>query len=93
MEEQPIVKKAAQAFDLGHYKMALDLYKKASDVYGSTLFEANIALCKSRSSADTSEEDKTRQPPTLKEQIENTQQLLEYYFTRSQELEHQLLDK
>lgn len=97
MDAQPVVKQATQAFAAGQYDKALDLYKKAANTYGKALFEVNIALCQRRlknAAAEVTNIDGAQgQDITLEQQLQNTQQLLEYYFTRSQELEQQLLDR
>jgi len=97
MDAQPIVKQAKQAFSAGQYDKALDLYKKAANTYGEALFEVNITLCERRlkgaSFQTVGTEGGQGQPITLEQQLQSTQQLLEHYFTRSQELEQQLLDR
>lgn len=94
MDAQPIVKQATQAFATGRFDTALDLYKKAADTYGKALFEVNIALCQRRLKNTAPQADgSSGQGITVEQQLQNTQQLLEYYFTRSQELEAQLLGK
>lgn len=96
MDAQLIVKKAAQAFTSGQFDTALDLYKKAANTYGQAMFEVNITLCQRRlknALAATHAEVSQEQGVSLEQQLQSTQQLLEYYYTRSQELESQLLDK
>ena len=95
MDAQPIVKQAMQAFTAGQFDTALDLYKKAANTYGKALFEVNIALCQRRlkNSPASNTEATQGQGTTVEQQLRNTQQLLEYYFTLSQELEAQLLGK
>ncbi|WP_027331194.1 hypothetical protein [Marinimicrobium agarilyticum] len=94
MDAQPIVPQAVSAFYSGQYQTALDFYQRASERLGKTLFEANIALCQRRLKNNaTSNLIGSEEGISLEQQLQNTQELLEYYFNRSQELEYQLLDK
>ena len=95
MEKRHIVKDATEAFSSGQFRTALNLYLKAAEKYGPTLFEANIKFCKTRLADKQEVEPKqvTRPAITVEEQLAQTQELLEYYFIRSQELEYQLLAK
>jgi len=93
MEEKPIVKQASQAFEAGQYQLALDLYRRAADMLGSAFFDVNIALCKRRMGSSDAAPSVDDTPVAFSQQLHNTQQLLEYYFIRSQELENQLLDR
>lgn len=43
-----ICKEAAEAFKTGKYAEALQLYRKANDLIGQGMFDANIRLCQSR---------------------------------------------
>jgi len=97
MDAQPIVKQATQAFTSGQFDTALDLYRKAANTYGEELFEVNIALCQRRLKNAPAQVANTEMAQehgvSLEQQLQRTQQLLEYYYTRSQELESQLLEK
>lgn len=86
-----IVANAAKQYREGNYREALTLYQKAASAYGSALFNANIMLCEQRLKGNTQ---KTVLPgsPAESRQLNETQELLEYYYRRCQELEYKLLD-
>lgn len=86
-----IVANAARQYREGKYREALALYQKAANTYGSALFKANIMLCEQRL------QPKGKAPvllgsPAVSRQLTETQELLEYYYHRCQELEYTLLD-
>lgn len=93
-----LTRKAADAFHRGEYAEALSLYRRAGRYYGEALFRANIILCERRLDPSRPVQDRAT-PPTsgpalkLEQQLEETQRLLEHYYTRAQELEHQLMDR
>ena len=55
MSSVSLVKRAAECFIAGDFKLALALYQQASTLYGSKAFELNIKLCKQRLALTTSE--------------------------------------
>lgn len=95
------VKQAIAFFKQGDYKNAKHYYTLASNTYGNKLFNVNIALCdkyiknaplstlqKTDVIAETTDIDKE----TLAAQLATTQAKLEYYYTRCQELQYQIMD-
>jgi len=46
--KEPIVRRAATAFQGKDYTLALSLYKQANELIGKDLFKANISLCEAR---------------------------------------------
>lgn len=93
-----IVKKAASAFQQGDYANAERLYQQAAERYGKHLFAANITLCQrgssqrlagSKSTGPIDNQHQTTASSSVERQLSETQKLLEYYFTRCQELEYQ----
>lgn len=99
-----IVKQAAQAFQQGDYRLAKQHYRQAAKRYGEHLFAANITLCERAEARPLTPAIKggitarahshgTLPDGTSAQQLEETQQLLEHYFIRCQELEHRLLDR
>lgn len=93
MDKQSLTQKAAKAFLAGDYSQALALYKEAAAMYGETVFGANIILCERRLARTVDIPEQKMSPPTIEQQLVKTQQLLEHYFNRAQELEYQLVDK
>jgi|SRR5690554_466793 TolA-binding protein len=95
----PIVKQAAEYYRQGQYDRAHQLYLQAASRYGSHLFKANLALCQRRiSSAAPPAALPAASAPVITDesserQLAETQKLLEQYFARCQELEHQLMDR
>lgn len=99
-----IVKKAAHAFQQGDYAVAKQFYQQASERYGHQLFAVNITLCeraltpgyalKASSEAAQLVDNTSQKLPSgaTEQQLQETQQMLEHYFTRCQQLEYQLLD-
>jgi hypothetical protein len=106
---QPIVMQALEQFRKGNYQQAMQHYQLAARQYGHHLFANNIRLCEmriARSSikrpTEAAADPRTAQANTpnpagldsdIARQLEKTQQLLEHYFIRCQELEYQLLDR
>lgn len=95
-----IVKHANAAFRQGDYHTAKQLYQQAANQYGSRLFEVNLALCERR--MQSSAVANPNALPTsgigsnssaISRQLAETQALLEHYYARCQELEHQLMDR
>lgn len=100
----PIVRQAAEYYRQGQYDRAQQLYLQAATRYGSHLFKANLALCQRRISSAAPP---AAAPPAAlpaasapgltseksERQLAETQRLLEHYFSRCQELEHQLMDR
>lgn len=93
MDKQSLTQKAAKAFLEGDYSQALNLYKEAADIYGETIFGVNIILCERKLARTVATPIQESSPPTIEQQLVKTQQLLEHYFNRAQELEYQLIDK
>ncbi|RAU19172.1 hypothetical protein DN062_02575 [Nitrincola tibetensis] len=90
-----LIKLAVENFKQGNYQQAKEYYQKASDAYGEELFKENITICERYLSLDTPSALSTDQESvTLSEktQLIQTQALLEYYYTQSQELQHKLMD-
>lgn len=46
MSSETIVKKAADSYKEGNYEAALNFYLRAADLYGESLFQVNIEMCK-----------------------------------------------
>lgn len=92
MDKQSLTKRASEAFLKGNYSQALALYKEAADIYGESIFAVNIILCE-RKLARTLEIPAQKIYTTIEQQLVKTQELLEHYFNRTQELEYQLIDK
>ncbi len=95
---QPIVKQAADCYRQGRYARAHQLYLQAASRYGNHLFKANLALCQRRLStvstpANAPAAEAAPAAESAAQQLAETQKLLEKYFTRCQELEHQLMDR
>lgn len=81
---------ANRLFQQGNYEAARALYQKAALKYGETLFHANIALCEARAAAADCAERRmggANSNVALREQLKETQSLLEYYFQRCETLE------
>lgn len=98
-KNQFIVKQAASFYQQGDYKSALSFYKKAAEKYGQNLFNGNIQLCEKKLSGKSLSTPLTLPPQAMQvtgnteQQLQHTQQLLEHYYKRTQELEYQLLDR
>lgn len=102
--QELILTKAADAFQRGDYEQAREYYKQASTRFGEGLFAESIALCDRRLSRGAPNDDATPEPvhpdeshatpggSRIAEQLQETQALLEKYYSRCQELEYQLLD-
>ncbi len=98
-----IVKQAVALFKQGDFKQAKSLYQQAADQYGSQLFANNIRLCELRMAQPAVNQKlvKPREPngdasgdtSELSRQLDETQKLLEYYYTRAREMEYQLMDR
>lgn len=98
-----IVRRAVTLFKEGDFKQAKSLYQQAADQYGSQLFANNIRLCELRMAqpAVNQKRVKPREPngnasgdtSELSRQLDETQKLLEYYYTRAREMEYQLMDR
>jgi hypothetical protein len=93
-----IVKQANAAFRQRDYSRAKRLYQQAAAHYGGSLFEANLTLCERRlqspSEANASVLSQSGgDSSAVSRQLAETQKLLEQYFARCQELEHQLMDR
>lgn len=99
---ESLVKRAAEHLAAADYIVAQRLYQQAGERYGYELFRANIKLCRKRIDEDfdavkveQAGPDEKHQPTAstaLDEQLRRTQEMLEYYYIRCQELEAQLID-
>lgn len=85
-----LLQQANALFRDGQYKAARDLYEQSGARLGKKLVKANIALCERA----LSNENDGRQSlyefasdETLRQQLKETQRLLEYYFQRCETLE------
>ncbi|MCG7577209.1 MULTISPECIES: hypothetical protein [unclassified Halomonas] len=93
-----LVKQAMLAFRQGNYAAAKVLYQKAAQQYGEHLFKANLYLCDkyagsgSKMLAETPES-AAQLAGQAQQQLQETQQLLEHYYQRCQELEYQRLER
>ena len=93
--EKDLVKRAHSAFNQGDYQSAIELYQQAANQYGQSLFNVNIKICEQRlqkpgqviKSAPQSAEN-----IPIAQQLAETQELLEHYYRRCQELEYRLQD-
>jgi hypothetical protein len=95
-----IVKRANSAFKKGDYHNAKALYQEAAHQYGSHLFSANVAVCEKALKTGRPAQINAALTPrphidnnAVSQQLAETQQLLEHYYNRSQELEYRLIDK
>ena len=88
--ENSIVQQAMAHFKAGDYAQAKACYQQAADRYGAHLFAKNVQLCDLRL-GNAQVAFGVNSPEAV--QLEQTQALLEYYYTRCQELEYQLIDK
>lgn len=101
---QTIVKQAVAYFKKGDYQQAKTCYQQAAQKFGSQLFANSIRLCdfrmgqpaanqrvalKGKSAGETQIGDEA----DTARQLDETQKLLEHYYTRCQELEYQLMDR
>lgn len=99
MSAQPqLVKQAMQAFRQGNYAAAKVLYQKAAQKYGAHLFKANLYLCDKYAGSGlkgltTMPDSTATQVDQAQRQLQETQQLLEHYYQRCQELEYQRLER
>jgi len=106
--QELILAKAAKAFTSGNYVEARQLYQRASARYGEDLFAESIALCDRLLQRMGAGETQGGEPPgggcpnatgvpvsegAVARQLQETQALLEKYYTRCQELEHRALDR
>jgi len=99
---ESLVKKAAACLADGDLISAQRIYQQAGERYGHGLFSANIKLCRKRIEGEFQDKqaeqqariDSPEQPgaSALEQQLELTQEMLEYYYIRCQELEAQLLE-
>jgi len=96
-----IIKQATQHFRKGDYQRAKVCYQQAGELYGRNLFANSVRLCELRmgkpAPASTPKPAATARPSSAssvtEQQLADTQNLLEHYYTRCQELEYQLLDR
>lgn len=102
-QTQPIVRQAVSHFKNGDFQRAKACYQQAAREYGDHLFANSIRLCELRmgmpaanvalasASAISDSHPAGNQTGTAR-QLEETQKLLEHYYTRCQELEYQVMD-
>ncbi|MCO7227692.1 hypothetical protein NH398_00385 [Halomonas sp. CnH100-B] len=96
--EPLVIKRAMQAFRKGDYATAKMFYQKAAKQYGAHLFKANLYLCDKYAGSGSKQltampESMTGQADQAQRQLQETQQLLEHYYQRCQELEYQRLER
>ena len=98
---QSIVKQAVTLFKQGEFKQAKSLYQQAANQYGSRLFTYNIQLCERRMGQPAVSHSPliktslslTSDSLEVAQQLDETQKLLEYYYSKCQEMEYQLMDR
>lgn len=101
-----LIKEANSFFQQGKFKEAEQLYERAGKTLGPELVEASIWLCKKRqklsdstfehreySNVDSSDAYSAENFIKQKEQLKQTQQLLEEYYQQSQSLKLQLMQR
>lgn len=104
--EAGLVKEAHSLFSAGEFKQAKSLYQQLSDMLGKGLFDFNIRLCdnklagseltmpvtSTKSVTDLANVQSDIPLKQLEQQLNITQQQLEYYYQRCQELSLRLMD-
>ncbi|WP_434986166.1 hypothetical protein [Vreelandella zhaodongensis] len=93
--EKNLVKRAHNAFNEGDYQHAIALYQQAAYQYGQHLFDVNIKICEQRLQKPGGifkSAPKSGETIPVAQQLAETQELLEYYYRRCQELEYRLQD-
>ncbi|MDR7119296.1 hypothetical protein [Rheinheimera soli] len=100
--EAGLVKKAYDLYHAGEFKQAKSVYQQLSDSLGRGLFDINMRLCDDRMSLsqqisegsciELEKNEQNSKVMQLEQQLAVTQQQLEYYYQRSQELALRLLD-
>ncbi|CAH1043982.1 hypothetical protein [Halomonas sp. TD01] len=93
--EKDLVKRAHDAFNHGDYQDAITLYQQAAYQYGQSLFDVNIRICEQRLQKPgqlMKRVPKSSDAIPVAQQLAETQELLEYYYRRCQELEYRLND-
>ncbi|MGP5191731.1 hypothetical protein [Vreelandella alkaliphila] len=93
--EKDLVKRAHDAFHQGDYQRAIALYQQAAYQYGQNLFDVNIKICEQRLQKPglvVKNAPKSVESIAIAQQLAETQELLEYYYRRCQELEYRLND-
>lgn len=93
--EKDLVKRAHDAFNQGDYQAAITLYQQAAYQYGQSLFDVNIRICEQRLQSPgriIKSAPKHSDVIPVAQQLAETQELLEYYYRRCQELEYRLND-
>ncbi|MBE0464409.1 hypothetical protein [Halomonas colorata] len=94
--EKDLVKRAHGAFNQGDYQNAIALYQQAAYQYGQHLFDVNINICEQRLQKPNqviSSAPKSPESIPIIQQLAETQELLEHYYRRCQELEYRLQDE
>lgn len=92
------VNKAHLLFKQGNYKEAKALYESLAQLHGRSLFELNLKLCDKRNGTPivleqaslNSEQAKQIEPVSAEAQLNETQRLLEHYYSKCKTLEMQL---
>ncbi|MGE6606448.1 hypothetical protein ACQKE4_07985 [Halomonas sp. NPDC076908] len=93
--EKDLVKRAHNAFNQGDYQNAISLYQQAAYHYGQQLFDINIQICEQRLQQPNQvfkSAPKSADAMPVAQQLAETQELLEHYYRRCQELEYRLQD-
>ncbi|RUR27842.1 hypothetical protein ELY33_14720 [Vreelandella andesensis] len=91
--EKDLVKRAHDAFNQGDYQHAITLYQQAAFQYGQHLFDINISICEQRLQKPNQvikSAPKSADAVPVAQQLVETQELLEHYYRRCQELEYRL---
>ena len=94
---ESIVSQAKAQFEAGEYTQAKQLYQSAQNLYGTKLFEVNVALCDARLSKNDNIITELASPSCdhnvgAEQQLEQTQALLEKYYTKYQQAVWKLQD-
>ncbi|AIA76754.1 hypothetical protein FF32_18460 [Halomonas campaniensis] len=101
--EKDLVKRAHSAFNQGDYQHAIALYQQAAYQYGQHLFDVNVNICEQRLQKSghvvmgtprvaPRSVPKSVDAIPVAQQLAETQELLEHYYRRCQELEYRLQD-
>jgi len=87
-----LVERAYDAFCQSRYQIARDLYQEAAKLYGYGMFDFNIRACEQRLANGSESRNPADISPQsidcIKQQLNDTQLLLEYYYRRCRELEY-----
>ena len=93
--EKDLVKRAHDAFNQGEYQDAIVRYQQAAYQYGQHIFDINIRICEKRLQKPgqvIKSAPKSAETTPIDQQLVETQELLEHYYRRCQELDYRLQD-